>query len=291
MMTYNLLTLACSLLYSTSSILCKYGLQHNADVRSLSLRDVAVFLAGNKIWLLGVLLAVLANISMIQIQSQLDVSVVYSILNFSYVFVLIMGHTLLRESLSSDQWFGVVVVSMGTLMILGVPEVATGGSTSINHLLTLTGTSFTAVALLIYVAWNHRDIQYEIPYAICAGICFGLVEIYLKATTNMVGGQDGRFWILSWQSICDFVSVWPFFVMFLCGAMGFLFMQITYSHGSVSVTMPLVAMIQRVVSIFSGYYVYDELFGLVKIMGVLAILFGISLLVHFSMRMEPAESA
>ncbi|MGH8553161.1 MAG: EamA family transporter, partial [Methylococcales bacterium] len=280
MITYNFFTLVCSLLYSFSSVLCKYGLQHDVDIRSLSPSGLALFLAGNKIWLLGVLLAVVANVAMIQIQSRLDVSVVYSILNFSYIFVLIMGHHVLRESLNADQWFGVVVVTMGTLMILGVYEVNTAQPTSIGNLLKLTGTAFLMIALLISTAWHNKETQYEIIYAICAGICFGLVEIYLKATTNMATSEDGSFSILSWQSIRVFLSVWPFFVMFACGAVGWLFLQITYSHGKVSVTMPVVAVIQRIVSIFSGYYVYDELFGLVKIMGVLTILLGISLLVY-----------
>ena len=64
----------------------------------------------------------------------------------------------------------------------------------------------------------------------------------------------------------------PFFVMFLYGAAGWIFLQITYSHGNVSITIPLVAVTQRLVSMFSGYYVYGEHFSAMKIIGILVIL-------------------
>ncbi len=286
MITYTFFALLCSLLYSVSSVLCKYGLQHNVDIRSLSPGGLVVFLAGNKVWLLGVLLAVVANVSMIQIQSGLDVSVVYSILNFSFIFVLVLGHYFLRESLSPDQWVGVVVVAMGTLLILGVNEKNTGQPTEIANLLKLTGASILVIATLISVARNNKQVHYEIFYAVCAGISFGLVEAYLKAITNMVGGVDGKFSIFSLQNMREFVSVWPFFVMFLYGAAGWLFLQITYSHGNVSVTAPIAAVTQRIVSMFSAYYVYDESFGLIKIMGVIGIVLGIFILVFSTLRIE-----
>lgn len=286
MITYTFFALVCSLLYSVSSVFCKYGLQHNVELGSLSTSRLVVFLAGNKFWLLGLLLAVVANVAMIQIQSRLDVSVVYSILNFSYIFVLVLGHYFLRESLHPDQWFGVVVTAMGTFLIVGVNEKNTGQPTEIVNLLTLTGASILVIATLILTAWNNKWIQYEILYAICAGINFGLVEIYLKATTNMAGGEGGDFSIFSLQSMREFVSGWPFFVMFFCGAVGWLFLQITYSHGNVSVTVPIVAVMQRIVSIFGGYYVYDELFGLIKIMGVITILLGIFILIFCTLRIE-----
>jgi drug/metabolite transporter (DMT)-like permease len=290
MIIYTIFAFLCSLLYSLSSVLCKYGLQHDVDIRSLPLPRLAAFLARNKIWLLGVLLAVIANIAMIQIQSRLDVSIVYTILNFSYIFVLVLGHYYLHESLTEYQWLGVVVVAMGTLMILGIQEKTTGEPTDVANLLNMTSVSLMAIIVLVFVGRYNKSINYEIPFAISAGICFGLVETYLKATTNMVTGEEGGFSVFSLQDMRDLVSVWPFFVMFFYGALGWLFLQITYSHGNVSVTVPLVAVSQRMVSMFSGYYVYDEFFGLVKWMGVFSILLGISIMVVATLRVEEPKT-
>ncbi len=286
MITYTFFAFLCSFLYSVSSVLCKYGLQHHVDIRSLSLNQVAVFLAGNKVWLAGVLLAVLANISMIQIQYRLDVSIVYPILNFSYIFVLILGHWFLDESLTADQWFGIVIVAMGTLLILGIDETNTGHRTRIANLLTLTAGVLVAITALVSIARYHKQISYEPVYAVSAGLCFGLVETYLKATTNMVASEGGGFSVVSWQCVRVFVSVWPFFVMFFFGAFGWLFLQISYSHGAISVTVPIIAVVQRIVSMFSGYYVYGEFFGMIKMMGIITIVLGIFILVFSTLRVE-----
>ena len=290
MITYTFFALLCCLLYSASSVLCKYGLQHDIDIHSLSVKQLAVFLAGNKIWLLGVLLAVVANVSMIQIQSRLDVSVVFSILNFSYVFVLILGHYFLRESLTQDQWLGVAIVAIGTILILGIDKKITGQPTEIANLLTLTSTSIMVIVALISTARYNKKINYELLYAISTGACFGLVETYLKATTNMVGEVDGGFSILSLQNMRTFVSVWPFFVMFFYGALGWLCLQITYSHGNISVTVPIIAVTQRAVSMFGGYYVFGETFELIKVMGLIAIVVGIFILIFSSLGVEEPKT-
>lgn len=290
MITYTFFAFLCSILYSLSSVLCKYGLQHQIDVRSLKFKQLAIFLARNKIWLLGVFLAVVANFSMIQIQSQLDVSIVYSILNFSYIFVLVLGHYLLKETLNQEQWLGVVVVAMGTLFILGINQNNTGDPTDIGNLLTLTMTAIMIILSLASVAYYNRQMNYEVLFAVCTGLCFGLVEIYLKATTNMVTADEGEFSVLSVSIMREFVSVWPFFVMFTFGALGWVFLQFTYSHGNISITVPIVAVTQRILSMFGGFYIYDELFGLIKIMGIITIFLGIFILVFSTLRIEEAET-
>ena len=291
MIIYSVLALACSLLYSVSSVLCKYGLQQKINLRSLNLKQLAVYLVSNRVWLLGVFLATVANVAMIQIQSRLDVSVVYSILNFSYVLVLVLGHYFLHEKLNPEQWTAIAVVVFGTLLILTVGQATTGQPTDISNILVLTVGSLSLVVLLIAIPWWYRNPNYELFYAVCTGICFGCVETYLKATTNMVATETGSFSIFSVRDVLDFLSIWPFFVMFLYGAAGWIFLQITYSHGNVSITIPLVAVTQRLVSMFSGYYVYGEHFGVVKLLGVITIVLGILMLVVSTLRIREPKPA
>jgi multidrug transporter EmrE-like cation transporter len=209
-------------MYAISAILCKIGLQ-TVVAESSSLNKLFDFLIHRKIWLLGIALSGIANIAMIQIQSQLDVSIVYSFLNLSYVFILVMGHYLLKETLTSIQWFGVAVVILGTLLLLVVTDPASGQATNTRILLLMTGIAVVAVVCLAILAkqWSSKT-NYEIFFAICTGICFGSVEIYLKATTNIVTGELGEFSILSLSSVTRFVQSWPFVVMFVFGAIGWL---------------------------------------------------------------------
>ena len=284
MVTYTIFALLSSLLYSVSAILCKYGLQHNVDVRSLSLPNLIAFLVRNKLWIVGVLLGGVANLSIVQIQSQLDVSIVYSILNVSYIFVLVLGHYFLHEHLNRTQWLGVGTAIIGTMMILAVKDPVTGRETDLQGLISLTIFSVIGVTSLIFISSRLKSGNYEVLSAVCAGICFGCVESYLKVTTNLVASEIGYFSIFSLNSVVEFVSLWPFFVMFVYGAVGWVFLQITYSHGSVSITIPVIAVIQRIVSMSSGYYIFGESFTSLKLVGIVTILLGVFLLIFSTLR-------
>ena len=286
MIIYSFLALGCSLLYSVSAVLCKYGLQHNIDIRSLSMSRLVRFLIHNKWWMIGVLLSGIANVAMIEIQAQLDVSIVYSLLNFSYIFVLVLGHYFLSEHLSRDQWLGVGTVVLGTLMILGIENPVTGQDTNFDNLLVLTSGAVIAVGALISIAYQFKKLNYEILYAICTGICFGCVETYLKASTNLVASDIGEFSIFSLESLSYFLTIWPFFVMFAFGAIGWVFLQITYSHGNVSVTIPVVAVTQRIVSMSSGYFIFSEYFTFMRGLGILTIVLGVFILIFSTIDLD-----
>ena len=76
--------------------------------------------------------------------------------------------------------------------------------------------------------------------------------------------------------------------MFAFGAVGWLFLQITYSHGNVSVTMPVVAVTQRIVSMSSGFFVYGEQFTMLRTIGLLTIVLGVVMLIFSSLKIaEP----
>ncbi len=286
MIIYTVLALLSSFLYSVSAILCKYGLQHNVDVRSLSILNLFLFLIKNKYWILGVILGGVANISIIQIQSQLDISIVYSILNVSYIFVLVLGHYFLHERLNRNQWLGVITAIVGTMMILAIKDTVTGSETDVDGLFSLTVFSVGVVACLMVVSAKMKSMNYEMIYALCAGVCFGCVETYLKATTNLVASEIGYFSIFSLNSVIEFVSLWPFFVMFVYGAVGWVFLQITYSHGNVSITIPMIAVTQRIVSMSSGYYIFGEYFTFLKVLGIVTILLGVFILIFSTLKTD-----
>lgn len=235
---------------------------------------------------MGVILGGVANVAIIQIQSRLDISIVYSILNVSYIFVLVLGHYFLHERLNRNQWLGVITAIIGTMMILAIKDTVTGSDTDINRLFSLTVFSIGVVGCLIAVSAKMKSMNYEMLYALCAGVCFGCVEIYLKATTNLVTSEIGYFSIFSLNSVIEFVSLWPFFVMFVYGAVGWVFLQITYSHGSVSITIPMIAVTQRIVSMSSGYYIFGEYFTFLRVLGIVTILLGVFILIFSTLKTD-----
>ncbi|MCH9697625.1 MAG: EamA family transporter [Gammaproteobacteria bacterium] len=291
MIAYSFAAFLCSIMYAFSAIFCKIGLQ-NAVAGSFSLSRLFEFLIHRKIWVLGVAMSGLANIAMIQIQSRLDISIVYSFLNLSYVLILILGHYWLKEMLSQLQWIGVAIVIIGTVLLLIVPDPVSGHATNYKVLIVMTVFAVTAVISLVLAARVYSsETNYEIFFALCTGICFGSLEIYLKTTTNLVSDELGGFSIFSLSSVSSFIQSWPFIAMFFFGAVGWLCLQMTYSHGNISVTVPIVAVTQRVVSVLAGYFVFDEDFSLLRITSILSIICGVLVLVLASIRARPVRVA
>ncbi|MGH8609770.1 MAG: EamA family transporter [Gammaproteobacteria bacterium] len=290
---YVLLTLFCSFLHGASAVLCKYALQHSGDLRALSTIKKIIAVLSNRTWLLGIFLGVCANILVVQIQSEIDISIVYPILNFAYIFTLLLGFVFLKENLTRPQWLGVIAVTVGTATILLVKNPSTGGLTDMAALKWTTLLAMASAMGLLLVgsrSIQSKNLNYEIVFALCAGVCFGSVETYLKTTTNLVASELGRFSVISLDSIVAFVTVWPFFVLALFSAVGFVSLQLAFSRGHVSVTVPLIAVTQRMINMISGYFVFGEAFPLTKIIGFLTIILGAMIMVLSSIKRGESEA-
>ena len=283
-MIYTLLVLFCSFLYGASAVLCKYGLQRDVRLRTYSLKNLLIFLGKNKIWVFGVLLSFGTNIIIVELQSFIDVSVVYPILNFSYIFALALGCVFLSEVLTRHQGLGVITVVVGTSLIIFIENPQTGEGTNTARLLVMTAISAFVIGTLIVTVRIKKVIHYELFYAICTGISFGNVETYIKANTNLVTNEIGYFTIFSLDSIMEFMTLWPFLMLALFSLIGWVCMQITYSHGNVSITVPLFAVIQSCVTFSSGYFIFGEHYSPWKLIGVLTIVSGVVMLIGSTLR-------
>ncbi len=286
MIIYTLLVFFCSFLYGLSAVLCKHGLQSNAAIASLGFKKLLFYLVKNRIWILGVCLSFATNLAIVEIQSFIDISVVYPILNFSYIFVLLLGYLFLHENLAKRQWIGIITVTIGTLLIIFIEKPGTGSDTNIGRLLAFSSFSMLAICIVVVTVYRKKIKNYEIYYALCTGLSFGNVETYIKANTNMVISEIGQFSIFSMDSLYYFIGLWPFAMMVLFGVTGWLCMQITYSHGNVSVSVPLFAVLQSCVTLSCGHFVFGEYFNFQKILGITTIVFGVVMLVFSSVTDE-----
>ena len=276
MLIYTVIILVCCFMYGASAVLCKYALQReSAAPVPMSRRQKIVAIVTNKIWLSGVSLSIVANLIMIQVQSVADLTIVYPILNFAYIFTLILGYFFLNELLTKAQWLGVTTTVAGTAILLFVENPSTGQPTDVTHLAVIASLSSLLILALVLAARKDRRRIEEVYYAMCAGISLGNVETFLKAATNMTVSNIGHFSVLSLESVLEFLTIWPFFILMAFGVIGFIFMQMAFSYGDVSVSVPLITMTQRPLTLFSGYFVFGEAFPLVKIIGIVIILLGV----------------
>lgn len=283
---YIIVALLCSFLFAVGAILCKYGMRTLNTAMPPNIFQLAWFLIRNRIWFLGVFVSLGTNAVVLQIQSVLDLSIVHSILTSTYIFTLFLGYLFLGEKLSRTQWLGTLTVIIGTTAIVLIGEPVTGGATRIDNLLLLSVSSLFMIALLLVLANTCKTINYEIAYAISAGIAFGNCQVYVKASTNMIEDQTGSFSILSLQSISEFLNIWPSLALIVFSVTGFLCMHISFSHGKVSICVALLAVISRTISTSSGYYIYGEHFSGMKILGIAIILTGVFIITLASLKKE-----
>jgi multidrug transporter EmrE-like cation transporter len=283
---YVLIALLCSFLFAVGAILCKYSMRKlNTDVHP-NIFELAWFLIRNRIWFLGVFVSLGTNAIVLQIQSVLDLSIIHSILTSTYIFTLLLGYLFLEEKLTPTQWFGTLTVFIGTTAILFIGEPITGGETRIDNLIMLSILSMSIITLLLLFAKTCEKINYEVTYAISAGVSFGNCQVYVKASTNMIEHQTGSFSVLSLQSISEFLHIWPSLALILFSVTGFLCMHISFSHGKISICVALLAVISRTISTSSGYYVYGEHFSALKILSIAIILTGVFIITLASLKKE-----
>lgn len=282
-------TLACSFFYAVGAIICKYSMHDLQSRARLSVIELTLFLIRNKIWIFGIIITLSTNLTVLQIQSILDVSVVHSVLNSSYIFTLLLGYLFLGEVLTRNQWIGTLTVTLGTAIILFIDNPVTGQMTDLERLLGISLVSGVLISILIVIANSRLRSNYEIFYAIAAGMAFGNSQIYVKVTTNFISDETGGFSVLSIQSLSELVHVWPSLAVALFSVIGFICMQISFSHGKVSITVALIAVISRAMSTSSGYFVFGESFPLEKVIGILVILLGVFVITFASVRSNSVE--
>jgi len=275
MNTYIALTLICSFSHAVGAVLCKYGLEKLKQLREKNLKRIVLFLIRSKFWILGIIVTLSTNFFVLQLQSVLDISVVQSILNSSYIFTLLLGYFVLNEVLTKQQWIGTIAVIIGPLAIMTVDNPVTSQSTNIRVLLVQSGVSFIIILFLIIASFFYKNVNYGILYATSGGIAFGNSQVCVKATTNFITDETGYFSIFSIQSVTEFVKVWPTALIILFAITGFICMQISFTHGKVSICVALLAVISRSISTSSGYYVFGEEFLYAKMVGIVTILVGV----------------
>ncbi len=275
MNTYMALTLVCSFSHAVGAVLCKYGLENLKHLPDKNLKRIVLFLVRSKFWVLGLVVTLSTNVFVLQLQSVLDISVVQSILNSGYIFTLLLGYLVLDEVLTKQQLVGTIAVIIGALAIMTVDNPVSSQSTNIEVLLIQSGISFLIICLLILFSFFYENVNYEILYAISGGIAFGNSQVCVKATTNYITDETGYFSVFSMQSVTEFVNVWPTALIVLFGITGFICMQISFTHGKVSICVALLAVISRTISTSSGYYIFGEEFPYSKLIGIVTILVGV----------------
>ncbi len=282
---YLLLTIFACLAFGIAAVLQKYGVSKKVGKVSLKgfagkWKELLKSFIANPVWIAGVLLEGIAAALFFQALSEGEITVVQPLVNLNVAVTVILGVLFLHERLSGIELVSVVLFTCGALLIgLGAQKVAQGGY-PLQPLIVLSGFSVAIVFLALVVPLLLKKSSWEVPFSIATGIMFGMGTLYMKVISIDVLSSGQEFVIVSpytWWAMLKTFSIW-FFILW--SILGFLFLQISFSHGRVSIVMPVVTVVSMIVPFISGLFLFSEKVGPTRVAGLLFLAAG-SLLMIF----------
>ena len=212
---------------------------------------LALYLVRSPLWLFGVAAMVGSFVFQALALYNGRLSVVQSILVTELVFSLVIGSVWLRRDVVAAAWVSASVTSAGLAVFLVMAEPRGGhpGATSAAWLPALL--TFGALAALAAVlAGRGSPARRAALYATASGIVWALLATFLKATTD----------ILARSGVPTMVVRGAVYGVIVAGIVGTVLTQAALHHGPLAVSQPFMVIVNPLVSIVLGVWLYGEHF-------------------------------
>jgi drug/metabolite transporter (DMT)-like permease len=249
---------------------------------------LALYLVTNPLWLFGAVAMVGSFVLQAVALNHGELSVVQSILVTELVFSLMIARVWLRRGVAPAAWLSASVTSAGLALFLVMAEPKGGHpqatpSAWLPALLTLGGLT----AALAFAGRHGSPIRRAACYATAAGISWAALATFLKSATDLLT-SSGPVAVLEHGAIYGVVAA---------GIVGTILSQAALHYGPLSVSQPLMVIVDPFVSIVLGIWLFGEhfqggsweiLFGAV---GFVAMIMGVVSLSRTAPSFEAAPSA
>ena len=228
--------------------------QHSASVGAPK-REKGWHLVGylfrQPLWLLGWIAAVGGFAFQAVALHYGPLSVVQPILVTELVFVLVLRRVWIRQDVAGAAWAAVLVVCVALAVFLTVAE-PTGGRPMpetaqwLAALLVFGG----AIAVLAVLGMRGSPVRRAAVYAVAAALAWALMATFLKTATGT----------LATLGIGGLLTRWPVYALAAAAAAGTLLEQSALHVGPLSVSQPLLVIINPLTSIALSIWLFDEHF-------------------------------
>ena len=233
---------------------------------------LALYLVRNPLWLFGVLAMIGAFVLQAIALYEGRISVVQSILVSELVFTLVIGRLWLHRRVVAAAWLSASATSAGLAVFLVMSEPKGGHPQATAHawlpaLLTCGGLT----ALLTVSARRGSPVRRAALYAAASGIVWAALATFMKSSTDVLaaGGLPA---LLRQGAIYGVV---------VAGIVGTVLTQAALHYGPLSVSQPLMVIVNPFVSIVLGVWLYGEHFEggvfeiAVGVLGFVAMIVGV----------------
>ncbi len=228
--------------------------QHSASI-SAPKRErgwrLIVYLVRQPLWLLGCVAAVSSFVFQALALHNGQLSVVQPILVTELVFVLVLRRVWIRQDVARPAWAAVLVVCAALAVFLTVAE-PTGGQPApetaewVSAIAVFGG----AVALSAALGTRGSPPRRAALFSIAAALTWALMATFIKTATDT----------LATFGIGGMLTRWPVYALAAAAAAGTLLEQAALHVGPLSVSQPVLVIIDPLASIILSVWLFDEHF-------------------------------
>jgi drug/metabolite transporter (DMT)-like permease len=227
----------------------QYHEAHEAPRRLFLSPRLLVELAHHRIWVGGIAAMLVGDGLQALALGNGSLAVVEPILTTSLLFALPLSAAWRRERLRRSEWIGALMVSAGLGLVLGVGSPTAGSADMAGYEWLLVALTSWGLANIL-VAAGQRTPWPSYRAALIgagAGVLFGLQDALTRYCLHWLSKDFGHL-VLSWQP----------YVLIVTAIYGLTLAQSAYEAGSLSASLPAMAIGEPVIGILIGVVALNE---------------------------------
>jgi drug/metabolite transporter (DMT)-like permease len=249
-MVFTVVFALASALCNGANVITQHSVSIGAPKREKGLHLVG-YLFRQPLWLLGWVGAAGGFVFQAIALRGGQLSVVQPILVTELVFVLLLRWLWFGQDITRAAWgaAGAVCVALGVFLAVSEP---TGGRTNpetaewLSALLAFGG----AIALLTAAGRRGSPMRRAALFALAGGLAWALLAVFIKTTTDT----------LAMSGILGMLTRWPVYALIVAAVAGALFEQAALHAGPLSVSQPLLVVVNPLASIALSVWLFEEHF-------------------------------
>jgi hypothetical protein len=190
-----------------------------------------------------------------------QLSVVQALLVTELVFALLLRRFWVRQHIARTAW-GAALVTCGALVVFLSAAEPHGGRLqprAADWILAVAFFGGIAAVLAVLARWGSPARRTAL-YAIAASITWALMAAFIKATTD----------VLTVSGVLGTLEHWPIYALIVAAVVGSVLQQAALQVGPLSVSQPLIVVVDPAVAVVLSAWIFDERFTVSTAQKVLA---------------------
>ena len=228
--------------------------QHAASARASHEHrgwHLVTFLVRQPLWLLGWVAAAGGFAFQAIALHSGQLSIVQPLLVTELVFALVLRRVWIRQHIAKRAWTAALVTCAALAVFLATAEphgghVRPDAADWVVALAIFGG----AAATLTVLAHRGSPVRRAALYATAASITWAVMAAFIKATTD----------VLAASGPLGTLAHWPLYALIACGVLGSVLQQAALQVGPLSVSQPLIVVVDPAVAIVLSALIFDEQF-------------------------------